>query len=357
MRRAASRPSRRIRLLPAACCLALLAATLAAPARSARLSAETAADDFATRVRPVLARYCLDCHSTKKKKGDLDLERFASIEQVAKESGPWQSVLEMLENGEMPPKKSPQPGPEERRQLVGQVRGLLEAAARTRAGDPGRVVVRRLSNAEYDNTIRDLTGVDLRPAREFPVDGSAGEGFTNAGDALVMSPTLLNKYLAAAKEIAAHAVLLLDGFRFSPAVTRRDWTDEVLAELNKFYEHYSADGKLPLAPYLAATIRYREQLAAGTISLQAVAQREGLHPKYLKTLWKVFDDPRPSFPLEEIRERWRRAKPESVGALVAEINAWQTRSGNTTSSAVAGTGRRSVKSLSIRRLSLPKACS
>src|SRR5262249_58472627 len=100
--------------------------------------------------------------------------------------------------------------------FVAWVRAMLDTEARARAGDPGRVVVRRLSNAEYNNTVRDLTGVDLQPARDFPVDGAAGEGFTNAGDALVTSPTLLNKYLTAAKEIAAHAVLLSDGFRFSP---------------------------------------------------------------------------------------------------------------------------------------------
>ena len=83
------------------------------------------------------------------------------------------------------------------------------------AGDPGRVIVRRLSNTEYDNTIRDLTGVDLHPTRQFPSDGAAGEGFTNAGDALGMSPGLLQKYFNAAKEVAAHAVLLPDGIRFS----------------------------------------------------------------------------------------------------------------------------------------------
>src|SRR6185437_10349329 len=130
----------------------------------------------------------------------------------------------------------------------------------------GRVVVRRLSNAEYNNTVRDLTGVDLQPARDFPVDGAAGEGFTNAGDALVTSPTLLNKYLGAAKDIAAHAVLLPDGFRFSPAKTRRDWTEETLTELRTFYGHYSGDGKLPLRPYLMATIRHREEIAAGRLT-------------------------------------------------------------------------------------------
>src|SRR5262249_23017918 len=85
---------------------------------------------------------------------------------------PWQQEIVMLEADEMRPKKKPQPTAEERKQLVAWVRGFLDAEARGRAGDPGHVPLRRLSNTEYDSTIRDLTGVDLRPTREFPADGA-----------------------------------------------------------------------------------------------------------------------------------------------------------------------------------------
>ncbi len=208
-------PVRWVRLL-----LPLFALALPAGA-GAKLGAADAAPadpsgEYAAHVRPLMAQYCLTCHSQKAKKGDLDLERFASFDEVRKDLRPWQDVLEKLDGGEMPPKKATQPTPEERQRLVGWVRGFLAEEARARAGDPGRVVVRRLSNAEYDYTVRDLTGVDLQPTRDFPADGAAGEGFTNAGEALVMSPTLLTKYLNAAKGIAAHAVLLPDGLRFSP---------------------------------------------------------------------------------------------------------------------------------------------
>ena len=173
--------------------------------------------DYAEKVKPILAKHCLTCHSTEKKKGDLDLERFGGMEAIRKDLKPWPLVVDNLENGEMPPKKSPQPTADERRAIAAWTRSMVDVEARALAGDPGRVVVRRLSNAEYNNTIRDLTGVDLEPARDFPADGAAGEGFTNAGDALVTSPTLLAKYLNAAKDVAAHAVLLPDGFRFSPS--------------------------------------------------------------------------------------------------------------------------------------------
>lgn len=98
--------------------------------------------------------------------------------------------------------------------------------------------MRRLSNAEYNYTIRDLTGVDLQPTREFPADGAAGEGFTNAAEALTeISPALFTKYFNAAKDISEHAVLLPDGFRISPTKTRRDWTNESTARLREFLAH------------------------------------------------------------------------------------------------------------------------
>ena len=287
-----------------------------------------AAGEYAAHVRPMMTQYCLSCHSQKAKKGDLNLERFATVDEVRKDLRPWQDVLEKLESGEMPPKKAAaQPTPDERQRLAAWVRDFLAGEAGAQAGDPGRVVVRRLSNAEYDYTVRDLTGVDLRPTRDFPADGAAGEGFTNAGDALVMSPTLLTKYLNAAKGIAAHAVLLPDGFRFSPAATGRDRTDEVRTELSKKYREYNRgldDGRLDFAPFLAAAVAYRDDLTSGKTTIDAVAAKEDLNPKYLRVLWQTLNDPAPSFPLDEIRARWRQASPKDVAALASVVCTWQT---------------------------------
>ncbi|HZE96345.1 MAG TPA: DUF1592 domain-containing protein [Planctomycetota bacterium] len=278
--------------------------------------------DYVERVRPLLAKYCLSCHSTEKKKGDLDLERFPGLAEIRRDLKPWPLVIENLENGEMPPKKATPLPAEERKQIVAWTREMIGVEARARAGDPGRVVVRRLSNAEYNNTIRDLSGVDLEPARDFPADGAAGEGFSNAGDALVLSPTLLQKYLAAAKEVAARVVLLPDGFRFSPSKNQRDWTDESLVALRTFLATVSADGKLPLKPYLTATIVHRDDLAAGRID--DVAAKLKLSPKYLGILWTALHDPTPSTPLDALRATWKTATAKDVDALVAEIGRWQT---------------------------------
>jgi hypothetical protein len=279
--------------------------------------------EYTSSVRPIIQKYCLTCHATKIVKGDLDLERFVSLAEARKDLHAWQNVAEMLQSGLMPPKKAAQPKAEERRALLAFVQCFLQTEARSLAGDPGRVVVRRLSNAEYNNTVRDLTGIDLQPARDFPIDGAAGEGFTNVGDALAVSPTLLNRYLDVAKEIAAHVVLLPDGFRFSPSKTRRDWTNEALQHLRRIHSGYSPDGALPFKKYLPATIRYRDELLSGRIKIEEVATREGLNAKYLGVLWQALTDSKPSYPLKIIRAMWREADANGSEAIATVIYRWQ----------------------------------
>lgn len=288
----------------------------------------------------MLEKCCLDCHSTEEEKGDLDLERFSSLESVMKDPGVWESVIEQIELGEMPPKKKRQLAPEEKEELLRWTRGMLGDVARRHAGDPGPVVMRRLSNAEYTWSLRDLTGVGtLDPAREFPVDGAAGEGFTNAGAALVMSPALVGKYLDAAKEVAAHAVLLPDRIDFSGNTTRRDWTEEKLAAIRAIYGRYSIAGEgqalnlqgikfdtrdggiLPLEKYFAAMLAEREAMAKGDFG--RIAKERGLSTRYLGALWASLNAGTPSFPLDVIREQWRAAKPGDEGALADTVKQWQ----------------------------------
>ncbi len=179
--------------------------------------------------------------------------------------------------------------------------------------------------------IRDLTGVPLDPAREFPQDGAAGEGFTNTGDALVMSPALLGKYLDAAKEVAAHAVPLPDGFRFSRSASRRDWTDELVAEVRRLYDRFAdKEGKLPLDAYLAATIALRDDAAGRPVAeaeIRAMAERRGLSPQYLgdalEDARRTADRGASAGPLGDLRARWKAAGPGDVPALAGAIREWQ----------------------------------
>ena len=83
--------------------------------------------------------------------------------------------------------------------------------------EPGRVTARRLNRAEYNNTVRDLLGVDLRPADDFPQDDS-GYGFDNIADALSTSPVLMERYLKAAERITTAALFGPDAVK--PTVAR-----------------------------------------------------------------------------------------------------------------------------------------
>ena len=293
-----------------------------------------AQDAFARELQPLLKQYCLGCHSAARHAGDLNLERFAATADVLKTPKVWEKVIEQVSLGEMPPKAMPQPSAPERERLLTWVRGALRTAAEARAGDPGPVVLRRLNNAEYTFTVRDLTGVQtLEPAREFPADGAAGEGFTNTGNSLVMSPSMVTKYLDAAKEIANHAVLLPDGIRFSSNTSRRDWTNESLDEIRAFYQQFTESGgsetvtqqgialdknrggALPLKNYLAASLALR----AGQ-SVDAVARREKLSPKYLGLLTRLLAGTAPSPLLDGLRRKWRAG---DVTGMVSEIEEWQ----------------------------------
>src|SRR4029434_5782647 len=117
-----------------------------------------------------------------------------------------------------------QPAVELRRSVIDWIQAMRKHEAQRNAGDPGVVRARRLSNAKYDYTIRDLTGVNIRPTREFPVDPANEAGFDNSGESLMMSPALVNKYLDAARRVAEHIVLQPKGFVFAPhpVVTESD---------------------------------------------------------------------------------------------------------------------------------------
>ena len=326
------------RFVDSLCSLGLILLAFA----SAQLRAPLAADEPATtepataglvaeyesRIRPLISEYCLACHATDVQEGHLDLERFTSADQVRNDLASWQKVVEMLEAGTMPPEDEPQPGDMQRQRLIRWARSFITAAILDSAGDPGHVVLRRLSNFEYDNTIRDLTGVDLRPSREFPPDAAAGEGFTNTGQSLVMSPGLLNKYLGAAKEIAAHAVLLGEGMRFSPDSTRREWTAGIVAQIEGFYGRFAPGnslGRVPLEPYVAATLRHRNALSEGTISFDDVAAAGKINARYLETVWTALNRTDPSLPLDPIRARWREAGPDEAEPIAREIDTWRER--------------------------------
>jgi len=177
-----------------------------------RAAAQRLQAGFRETVDPFVQTYCVSCHKHDKPKGDLDLSVYQTLDAVAADPRRWQTVLERLQAGEMPPDKAKLHPP---RELSGRViewlGSLRKYEAQRNAGDPGPVYARRLSATEYDYTIRDLTGVDIHPAKEVPVDPANEAGFDNSAESLAMTPRLPKKYLEAARRVSEHLVLAPDG--------------------------------------------------------------------------------------------------------------------------------------------------
>ncbi len=172
------------------------------------IAAQLRGGGFEQDVLPVLKDSCFECHSGAEPEGGLDLAKFHTEEEALAAPEVWDKVWKRVNKFEMPPEGSPRIGD---RQAA--LMGWIDANRRP-SGDcnqlasdetmqwyGGIVMSRRLTRAEYNHSIRDLVGVDLRPADAFPADGSGGEGFDNVGSTLFLSPVQLEKYLAAAEAV------------------------------------------------------------------------------------------------------------------------------------------------------------
>lgn len=165
------------------------------------------ASTFEGEVKPFLAEHCLQCHNANLSTAEINLSDFDPEHPVRDRQYLWQSVLRELRTGRMPPPGNPPPAVEQLRKVERWIEARLEEEAASVAPSPGRVTARRLNRSEYDNTIRDWLGLDLGLSEDFPIDDT-GYGFDNIGDVLSLSPLLMEKYLAAAEEIAGRAVVV-----------------------------------------------------------------------------------------------------------------------------------------------------
>ncbi len=155
---------------------------------------------------PLMKEFCLDCHNSDVQEAELDLSGFESLSAIEGGDGAMRRVLEMVRFGAMPPEDADSPSDVERRALVDSLdRTLFEVSCDLRPR-PGKVTARRLNRSEYNHSIRDLFGIDLRPADVFPSD-EVGAGFDNNGDVLSLSPMLVEKYMAAAEQVASRVLV------------------------------------------------------------------------------------------------------------------------------------------------------
>ncbi len=280
---------------------------------------------FTRTVRPFLATYCISCHGSRQPAAQMDLSGFTTMAALLQDGRRWSQILERVEAQEMPPKGAARhPATLERRSAVDWFHRVRENEMRRNAGDPGVVLARRLSSAEYNYTIRDLTGADIRPAREFPVDPANTSGFDNSGETLTMSPTLLKKYLAAAREVASHMYLRESGFAFAPHPMLVE-TDRDKFAVHQIIDFYHAQN-IDYADYfqVAWRFRHRAALRQPNATLAGLARQNRVSAKYLETVWSTLERVEAVGPMVKLQAMWRAlpAPPKDSRVGCEEMRAY-----------------------------------
>ena len=192
---------------PAAVGLATLGAMLgfgAMPGSAEARAGGAGREAAATAERALLDRYCVACHNARLQTAGLELDA-ADINQVAADPELWEKVARKLRAGAMPPAPRPRPDEATYARFIDYLETELDAAAVARP-DPGRTeAFHRLNRAEYHNVVRDLLDLEVDVAELLPADDGS-YGFDNIAGVLGMSPTLLERYLSAAKKVSRLAV-------------------------------------------------------------------------------------------------------------------------------------------------------
>jgi mono/diheme cytochrome c family protein len=314
-------------LLSAAVALTCLAGRLHAASPTAKELAQT----FDTSVKPFLATYCASCHTGEKPKGEFDLAPLTRAGSPSTDHKRWELVLERLRTGDMPPEEAPkQPSQEVRRDVAAWVDAYRASEGEKHAGDPGPVPARRLSNAEYNYTIRDLTGVDMRPTKDFPVDPANEAGFDNSAESLSTSPALVKKYLDAARLVADHLALTGDGFVFAPHPVIAD-TDRDKFCVNRIVAFYKRQPTDSADYFLTAwKFKVRAQRGEPNVTLAELAAQEKVSEKYLTTIWGALNrNPDPIGPIAALRSLWNSirddASPDEAKSVCDQMQTFVTQ--------------------------------
>ena len=181
----------------------LAAATCIAP-RALAAGDASVSTSVNSDVATLFAESCVKCHGEKKSKGSLRLDQLDADLTKAATFQQWQTILDQLQSGEMPPEDERRPDKAKLAAAIRLISAQLDGAASKHRAE-GRVVLRRLNRVEYENTVRDLFSVDVKVKEALPEDAVA-QGFDNVGAALNVSPVLMERYLEAADAVVTAAI-------------------------------------------------------------------------------------------------------------------------------------------------------
>lgn len=266
----------------------------------------------------IVDRFCIACHGHDTSEAGVNFAALLERDSFADRFRLWQNVVRQLEQKLMPPSDADQPTPAERDVLINWVRRQVLAAVRKHAGDPGHVVMRRLTSAEYGYAIRDLTGIDLEVERGFVSDAVGGAGFTNTGIVQFTQDATLERYLEAARRVADHAVIGTGPISFFPDPGETGFELSAINRILKIYRENgfrSAAGEggeafgselYPKAFLTAWRFQHRERLGDPDATLASLAQTAGISVRFAEYIFRIVSKNDWSFPTSEISAAWRR---------------------------------------------------
>ena len=220
----------------------------------------------------------------------VDLEHPGAADTVVANRALWDRVVMNVSTMHMPPDGAPQPTKAQRADMVTWLQTTLSGNCKIK--DPGHVTMRRLNRREYNNTVRDLTGLDLHLSDDFPSD-DVGYGFDNIGDVLSISPLLMEKYLKAAEVISQRAIVVPDNrskkydaenLKFTSGVTSR--------EPNQIY--FFSNGQAYFDSYFTM---------AGDYRVRAIAYGEQAGPEPAKMAFMVDNQPVKTFEIKAVAKQ------------------------------------------------------
>ena len=289
------------------------------PATKEPVAPKETVEGYDNLVRPFVAENCVPCHGYKKQKNGLNLESFESAASLTDDHDRWSEVVKKLRAREMPPEEEPQPPEHQRQAVAGWLAKELERIDKLTPPDPGRVTARRLNRTEYNNTVRDLLAVDIRPADDFPQD-DAGYGFDNIADVLSLSPGLMEKYISAAEKVTRTA--LFGPPILKPTLTRLRSDGRRVRDTKTFPGDYDVTGlSLPNAFHAM----YRVPVDGEYVIRAALA---GLRPGGSEpidvTLW-VDDQIVQTIPFDSERSATFNDDRQDFGGQMVEFKAQLTR--------------------------------
>jgi len=161
-------------------------------------------EGFRGEVQPLLGKYCYGCHGEKKSKAGIRVD-YLDGSVPDKEVRHWEMIRKQLAEGEMPPEDEPRPSDVQRAAMV---RWIDEALTMTRTRvRPRNGGARRLTVAQYRNTLRDLLGIEEELTGVLPPDGMSKDGFVNNGQSMLLSPLLVESYFDIAEKALDVAIV------------------------------------------------------------------------------------------------------------------------------------------------------